>query len=289
MQDSGESRVLVRENGVAEPGRRFVDDASGDGVFLWQQVDLALQEGVQVWFSSPLLEPLMDSLGRDLEGRRWLVLEPGGSRLAALARLVDLLLSGLALILLSPLLLVIGLLIKIGSKGPVLFSTTVMGKERRPFVWHKLRSMRVMPASEDVERRRERFKEYVEGRRLGNAEEAPTKVIDKTRVTPVGAFIRKYSIDELPQLWNVLRGDMSLVGPRPCLPYEAEFFTSWRGRRFKVKPGLSGVWQVFGRGRVSFEEAAAMDVYYIYRRSLAFDAYLIFKTLGVVFSGRGAL
>jgi lipopolysaccharide/colanic/teichoic acid biosynthesis glycosyltransferase len=198
-------------------------------------------------------------------------------------------------VLLSPLLLIVAVLIKIGSPGPVFFATTVVGKDRQTFVWHKLRSMRVVPEAEDIEKRRAKFQAYVEAtsegsdESLSGSQNAPKKVIENRRVTPVGRFIRKFSIDELPQLWNVLRGEMSLVGPRPCLPYEAEFYTEWRGRRFCVQPGLSGIWQVFGRGRVGFDASAAMDAYYVYRRSFQFDVYLIYRTLGVVFTGRGAL
>lgn len=274
---------------MTEPGRSFIEDTGADGASVWQQADLALQRGAQVWLRSPLLEVLADAIGQDCNGHRWLVIEPRGRRPFAVVRIRDVLLSAMAMICLSPLLLIIALLIKSGSKGPVFFATTVVGKNRSPFTWHKLRSMWVVPESVDVERRRERFQEYVEGKSPSGSQKAPTKVIEKSRVTPVGSFIRKYSIDELPQLWNVLRGEMSLVGPRPCLPYEAEFFTDWRGRRFDVRPGLSGVWQVFGRGSVGFDEAAAMDIFYIYRRSLGFDLYLILKTLEVVFTGRGAL
>jgi len=276
-------------DGVIEPNRCFVEDIEADSASMWRQVDSALQRGDQVWLRSSLLRPLADAFGRDCNGQRWLVIDPKGSRHVVLARMRDILLSSLALVLLSPVLFVIAVLIKAGSKGPVFFATTVVGKKCRSFTWHKLRSMRIISASVDVERRRARFQEYVEGKSLSGSQKAPTKVIEKGRVTPVGSFIRKYSIDELPQLWNVLRGEMSLVGPRPCLPYEAEFFTGWRGRRFDVRPGLSGVWQVYGRGRAGFEEAAAMDAYYVYRRSLGFDLYLIYKTLGVVFTGRGAL
>ncbi len=274
---------------MTEPSRSFIEDTDANGAFLWQQVDLVLQRGGQVWLRSPLLDVLADAIGQDYSGHRWLVIEPRGRRPHALVRIRDIFLSALAMACLSPLLLIIAVLIKSSSKGPVFFATTVVGKKQSPFTWHKLRSMRVVSESVDMEQRLARFQEYVEGKRTSGSQKAPTKVIEKSRVTPVGSFIRKYSIDELPQLWNVLRGEMSLVGPRPCLPYEAEFFTDWRGRRFDVRPGLSGVWQVFGRGSVGFDEAAAMDIFYIYRRSLGFDLYLILKTLGVVFTGRGAL
>jgi lipopolysaccharide/colanic/teichoic acid biosynthesis glycosyltransferase len=148
--------------------------------------------------------------------------------------------------------------------------------------------MKVVPDAEDFERRYKEFCDYVEGKQDKNSKNMPTKVIDPERVTSIGRVLRKYSIDELPQFWNVLVGQMSLVGPRPCLPYEAEFFNGWRQQRFKVKPGLTGIWQVFGRGRVGFDEAAALDIYYIYRRSFWFDLYLIMKTIEVVITGEGA-
>lgn len=274
---------------MTEPNRCFVEETEADGASMWQQVDTVLERGDQVWLRSPLLSTLADAIGQESKGRCWLVIEPRGRRHFVLVRLRDFLLSALALVFLSPLLFVVAILIKSGSEGPVFFATTVVGKKGRPFTWHKLRSMLVMPEAVDVERRRARFQEYVEGKSVARSQEAPTKIIEKGRVTPIGSFIRKYSIDELPQLWNVLRGEMSLVGPRPCLPYEAEFFADWRGKRFDVRPGLSGVWQVFGRGCVGFDEAAAMDVFYVYRRTFAFDLYLILRTLGVVLTGRGAL
>lgn len=274
------------------PSRKFIEDNSHDGEALWQEVDAALREGRQVWLRSPLVEPLAKAAGEEQDGRRWLLLGPGMPRAGGwpeqALRWRDLLMSVLALLILLPLLALVALLVRLDSPGPVFFSTAVVGKNRSPFTWRKYRSMTVVPEAADVEVRRARFQAYVEGRhQAGSA--APTKVIDKGRVTRVGRFIRRYSIDELPQLWNVLRGEMSFVGPRPCLPYEAEFYTGWRGRRFDVKPGLSGVWQVYGRGRVGFDESVAMDVYYTYRRSFGFDLALILKTFGIVLTGRGAL
>ena len=257
---------------------------------LWAQVEAALSEGQQVWLRSPLLSSLADAMGHEHDGRRWLVLNP--RRRASdprWARPRDVVLTVLALIALSPLLAVMGLLVKLTSPGPVFYVTTVLGQGRRSFTWRKFRSMFVAREVEDVEQRQLRYQAYVEGRSAAVSDErAPKKVIDERRVTPVGRFIRRYSIDELPQLWNVLRGEMSLVGPRPCLPYEAEFYSDWQERRFGVRPGLTGLWQVFGRGRVGFDEGLAMDVYYRHRRSLGFDLYLTLKTVGVVLTGRGA-
>ena len=282
----GGSKVMDGSDG----NRIYLADASPDGTSLWSEVDSALDQGCQVWLRSPLLEALTEVLGKESDGCSWLVINARKERgPSSLARLRDIVLSSVSLLLLSPLLLLIAVLVRASSCGSVFFSTTVVGKERNPFTWRKFRSMRVVPEADDVERRRARFQSYVEGNNPSDAADVPKKVIETSRVTPVGRFIRKFSIDELPQLWNVLRGEMSLVGPRPCLPYEADFYTGWRDQRFSVKPGLTGVWQVFGRGRVGFDESAAMDVFYVYRRSLGFDLYLIYKTIGVVLSGRGAL
>lgn len=258
---------------------------------LWQRTDTALERMSEVWIRSPLLSRLYDPLGRVHDGRQWLVLQAREREVRPvwLHRLRDVLLSVLALIVLAPLFLVVGLLVKLSSPGPVFYSTTVVGKDRDPFKWYKFRSMRVVPDTKDVEQRHARFRRYVaDGDRTGDGD-APKKVIDNHRVTRVGRFIRRHSIDELPQLWNVLRGEMTLVGPRPCLPYEAESFTGWRSRRFGVRPGLTGVWQVYGRGRVPFDEGAAMDVYYTYRQTLGFDLALILKTVSTVLTGRGGL
>jgi len=151
--------------------------------------------------------------------------------------------------------------------------------------------MRLLNHDEDETRRKAEIQHFIERTHGGARPSGDTdfKVVDATRVTPVGRVLRRYSLDELPQLLNVLRGQMTLVGPRPCLAYEVEFYPPWAQRRFDVTPGLTGVWQVYGRGRVGFDEAAAMDMYYIHRRSFAFDLYLMLKTVAVVFTGKGAL
>lgn len=271
----------------------FIEDISGDGVALWRRVDEVLSEGHEAWLRSPLLFSIAEVMGQQRDGQRWLVLTPGMQEDRHWAehflRWRDVLLGGLAIVILSPLFLLVAVLVKFSSPGPIFYATTVVGKDRCLFTWRKFRSMVIMPEAEDARQRRATFQAFVEGKSEASSEEAPKKLIDARRVTPVGRFIRKYSIDELPQLWNVVRGEMSLVGPRPCLPYEEEFFAGWRGRRFDVKPGLSGVWQVYGRGRAGFDESSAMDVYYVYRRSFGFDIRLILQTVGVVLTGKGAL
>jgi lipopolysaccharide/colanic/teichoic acid biosynthesis glycosyltransferase len=266
----------------------FVDQTSLDVEIFWPEIDKAFKEGKEVWVSTCLLKSLRDVLGETYEGRKWLKVRSDSCADEWPFRIRDLLLSFLAMVILSPLMLAVALLIKLTSWGPVFYKTVVIGKNGKQFSWRKFRSMRVVDEKEDAGTRREMFRAYTENRKTVTSAEAPMKTIDRNRVTSVGRIIRKYSIDELPQLWNVIRGDMSLVGPRPCLPYEAESYTGWRSKRFNVRPGLTGLWQVFGRSRVPFEEAAAMDVYYLYRRSFLFDLYLILKTFGVVLVGKGA-
>ena len=272
----------------------YIEDNSPKGDTLWPRIDAALNDGYVVFFRSPLLRRLTAVIGREFDGKRWLVLKPHSSQsraryILSLCRLRDFILSGVVLVLLSPLLVIVTLLVKLSSPGPILYSTVVVGEAFRRFEWFKFRSMIVVPETQDVEQRREQFIAYVNGKQASGAPNAPVKTIDRNRLTKIGAFIRRYSIDELPQLWNVLRGEMSLVGPRPCLPYELEFYNGWRKRRFEVKQGMTGVWQVFGRGHASFDEAVAMDVFYIYRRSFGFDLYLLIKTISVVLTGRGAM
>lgn len=272
--------------------RIFVEHDSEDLATLWARVEDLTSRGFELWVYAPQFAHLVDQLGQSRANRRWLVFPARRhptDAVQSVLRVRDFLLSAIALLLLWPLLLLVALIVKVSSPGPVLFSTDVVGKNRRHFRWYKFRSMRVLPGAQDVEQRRSRFQSYVEGTAESPSPEVPRKVIDRQRLTAAGQVLRKYSIDELPQLWNVLRGEMALVGPRPCLPYEAAFYSGWQQRRFEVLPGLTGVWQVFGRGRVGFEQAAAMDVFYVYRRTFLFDLSLIFRTVKVVLAGKGAL
>lgn len=247
---------------------------------LWRCVERELAAGHAIWLTDALLNPLIRRLGVLCNGTRGLRLPPVPTQPEWLFRARDLILALLALIVLSPLMLLLAILVKLDSPGPIFHTATVVGKGGRYFVWRKFRSMRVVPTEQDEAVRREQFRAFASGVHQG-------KVIDETRVTRFGAILRKYSLDELPQLWNVLRGDMAMVGPRPCLPYEVEMFPAWAARRFEVLPGLTGVWQIVGRSRVSLAEGLAMDVYYRYARSFRFDLELILKTLPVVLYGEG--
>ncbi len=195
----------------------------------------------------------------------------------ALKRAFDVLLSAIALWLLSPLLIGAALAVKLTSKGPILFKQPRVGMHGRPFNMLKFRSM-VVNAEE--------LKEKLLAQ---NEQAGPVfKMKSDPRVTRVGRFIRRYSIDELPQLVNILRGEMSIVGPRPPVPKEVAQYEAWQRRRLSVRPGLTCVWQVSGRNEISFEQWMYLDMQYIDNWSLGQDFGLILKTVPVVLTGRGA-
>ncbi len=192
-------------------------------------------------------------------------------------RLIDIIGALIGLILASPILLVVGILIKLESKGPIVFSQTRVGLNGKEFKMYKLRSMVVN--AEELKRKLE----------AQNEMSGPMfKIKDDPRITRIGKFIRKTSIDELAQLVNVLKGDMSLVGPRPSLPKEVEQFEEWMLERLEVKPGLTCYWQVMGRNNIEFNEWMKLDVKYVRERSLWLDIKLIFKTFFVLFGDKNA-
>lgn len=192
-------------------------------------------------------------------------------------RLIDIIGSSLGVIALSPLFLVVAILIKKESEGPVIFSQDRIGKNGVSFKMHKFRSM-----VQNAEELKEKLKEQ-------NEMSGPMfKMKEDPRVTRVGKFIRKTSIDELPQLINVLRGDMSLVGPRPSLPKEVKEFEPWMMERLNVKPGLTCYWQVSGRNNIDFEDWMKLDIKYVRERNTLTDLKLIFKTVFVLFGDENA-
>ena len=186
-----------------------------------------------------------------------------------LKRIFDFVASLFGLIILSPLFLIVAIAIKIENpKGPVFYSQIRLGKKQSPFKMYKFRSMIV-----DADKH---LKELLEENEVDGA---MFKMKEDPRVTKVGQFIRKYSIDELPQLWNVLLGNMSLVGPRPPLPREVEEYTTHDKLRLSVKPGCTGLWQISGRNDVGFDEMVELDLKYISMRSIWFDLYVLLKTV----------
>lgn len=192
-------------------------------------------------------------------------------------RLLDLVGATVAIVLLSPVIAAVALAVKFSSKGPVLFSQTRVGKNGRLFKFYKFRSM-VTNA--------ETLKKDLMAK---NECEGPAfKMKNDPRVTSVGRFLRKSSLDELPQLYNVLRGDMSLVGPRPAIPAEVEQWKPWQHKRLAVEQGCTCIWQVSGRSDVNFDQWMRMDLKYVQTWSLALDISIIFRTILVMLTGKGA-
>jgi len=195
---------------------------------------------------------------------------------------IDVAAASLALALLSPVWLVIGALIRATSSGPALFARTVVGKDGRSFTYYKFRTMR----QGDDTHHRAWLREFV--LRDSPYSGGDYKVRSDPRVTDVGKFLRRTSLDEVPQLLNVLRGDMSIVGPRPPIEYEYGLYDDRSKRRLAVKPGITGLYQVSARSRVPFSEMLKLDLEYIERRSIWLDLKIMLATPVVMISGRGA-
>lgn len=202
-------------------------------------------------------------------------------------RISDIIIASLTLALLSPFWLLIALLIKFDSKGPVFYNQERVGMDGRIFVVYKFRTMRV---DTDSEIHREYQRKFIAGdaeANVGDAQKPAYKLRDDPRITRVGRILRRLSLDEVPQLFNVLRGDMSIVGPRPPIPYEVEAYELRHRKRLDMKPGLTGLWQVSGRNRLPFEEMVKLDLFYIENWSLLFDVKIILRTVLVMLRGDG--
>ena len=195
----------------------------------------------------------------------------------ALKRALDVVVSLLGLVLLSPLLLAVALAIRLDSPGPILFRQKRVGADGKVFLCYMFRSM-----YEGAERRQEELEP------LNEAQGAVFKIKDDPRITPVGRHLRRWSVDELPQLMNVLKGEMSLVGPRPLPLRDFQRMEEAHKRRLGAVPGMTGYWQISGRSNLSFEEMVRLDLYYIENWSLSFDVKIILRTLGAVLRREGA-
>ncbi len=201
-------------------------------------------------------------------------------------RLLDLVGSLLGLLLLSPVMVFLALLVRLDSKGPVLFRQVRVGRGGREFVMYKFRSM-TYPNDDAVHE--EYYRRLVAGEAQARLNEAgePVYLLDDPRLTRVGRLLRRTSLDELPNLINVLGGSMSLVGPRPPIPYEVSHYDQLARRRLEVKPGMTGLAQVRGRGSLSFREIIEADIEYVDRRSLWLDLSILIKTVPAVLLRRG--
>lgn len=193
-------------------------------------------------------------------------------------RFTDIVCSAIAIVLLSPFFIIISIAIKATSKGPVIFVHKRVGKNGKKIGIYKFRSM-VMNAEELIEKftpeQKEEFKKNF-------------KLKNDPRITKIGKFLRKTSLDELPQLFNILKGDLSIVGPRPIVEVETEIYGEYKNMLLSVKPGLTGFWAANGRSDTSYKRRRAMEIYYVKNRSLLFDIKIIFKTVISVFKGEGA-
>ncbi len=277
---------IVEQNKVEEI---IVTDENIDKVTLISLLDYCTNKGLTVWFPQKLMPIIGMKLNIDnfcdlqmirlcSQKNTWLFnkIKHGLDALMALPIFV----------LLSPLFLLISVAIKLNSKGPVFYRAQAVGKNGEIFTMYKFRSMRENNQS-DI------HKAYVTKLIKGeisteNGKDQPLKITNDSRVTSVGKLLRKLSLDELPQLINVLKGEMSLVGPRPCLPYEYEIYKNWHKKRSSVRPGITGLWQVAGRSEVTFEDMILLDLYYIYNRSLSLDFSILYETIFAVLEKRGA-
>jgi exopolysaccharide biosynthesis polyprenyl glycosylphosphotransferase len=203
---------------------------------------------------------------------------------------VDIVGSIIGMLTLMPVMLIAALAIKVTSPGPVIFRQIRLGKNGTPFTFYKFRSMYVHM---DDQIHREYTRDFINGHHAkinqGDADKPFYKIKSDPRITRIGRFIRKTSIDELPQLFNVFKGDMSLVGPRPPLSYEAEKYQAWHLRRIlEVKPGITGLWQVEGRSKTGWDDTVRLDIRYIQNWSLVFDIKILLRTVKEVLRCRGA-
>jgi len=192
-------------------------------------------------------------------------------------RPTDIAASLIGLLLLSPVFLALSILVKLDSRGPVFFKQMRVGKDGREFEFYKFRSM-----VQDAEQLKNQLMH------LNELEGPVFKISDDPRITPIGRFLRRTSLDELPQLYNVLRGDMSLVGPRPPLPAEVANYESWQRQKLSVLPGITCLWQISGRNHIGFTEWMRLDIEYIRRQSFGVDLKILLRTLPAVLLRKGA-
>ena len=276
----------IRETGANEV---IITDPNVPGDLLF---DVMMRVGQRRGVEFRIAPNLFDSLPRKTEVDQIGVLpvitlfrEPLGQGARIVKRAFDIFVAAAALVLLSPLWILTALLIKLDSRGPVLYKQERVGMDGRIFLFLKFRTMR---AGADDREHREYQRRYIEGRpdtNMGDSRRPVYKLHDDPRVTRTGRWLRRTSLDELPQLLNVLRGDMSVVGPRPPIPYEVEAYELWHRKRLDMKPGMTGLWQVSGRNRLSFDEMVRLDLFYIENWSLWLDLKIMLRTLPVLLRG----
>jgi lipopolysaccharide/colanic/teichoic acid biosynthesis glycosyltransferase len=219
----------------------------------------------------------------DLSTDRTMV-TPDSTLEAFARRCLDLVVASTLLLLLLPLMIGIGVAVRLDSRGPALFRQRRVGHHEGEFTVYKFRSMRL---DADEERHRQYVSALIGSGPAETGGEDLFKLAVDDRITPIGRRIRSWSIDELPQLFNVVLGDMSLIGPRPAIPYEVESYPAWYAKRFAVKPGLTGLWQVSGRNQRTYEEMVSLDIDYAENRSFLGDLAILARTPKAVFGRKG--
>ncbi|MDR0993137.1 MAG: sugar transferase [Verrucomicrobiota bacterium] len=236
-------------------------------------------EGVEAWLIADYLRTAAADIALDeIAGKPMLLFSttPRSAWSLALKQLADIVLSGLALVLLSPVFLVLAIIIRLTSPGPAFFLQRRCTLNGRTFLMYKFRTM--VQNAEEIRKTLE----------AQNEVSGPVfKMKNDPRITPIGRWLRRYSLDELPQLWNVFKGDMSIVGPRPPIPSEVEKYESWQRRRLSMRSGCTCLWQVSGRNKLSFEDWMRLDLEYIDTWSLLLDFKIMLKTVGALFKGTG--
>jgi undecaprenyl-phosphate galactose phosphotransferase len=266
----------------------IITDELIDKAELVDLLDLFTSRGMTIWFL-PKLMPIIDvKLDIDnLCGTPLIRLQGGRNRwfFQKAKYAFDALAGLVGTLLVLPLFCAAVIAIALDSAGPVFYRPQAIGKNGRLFTLYKFRSMHTGAGSQIHQ---DYVTKLIKGEIRQDGSGKPLKITNDPRVTRVGNLLRKTSLDELPQLINVLKGEMSLVGPRPCLPYEWELYKDWQKKRSAVRPGITGLWQVVGRSEVSFEDMILLDLYYIYNRSFELDLSILFETLFVVLRKKGA-
>ncbi len=270
-----ELESLIEEYAVERVIVAFSNERAEDTIELVRSMD-SLR--VQVDIVPRLFEVLPSEADvHNIEGVPLVSLPPGKLPRSSLLvkRVFDLVFASVALLVLSPLLAIVAVAVKLDSKGPMLFRQTRMGAGAREFRIFKFRTM--YANADEVKHELVHLSKHADG------DDRMFKIPNDPRVTRVGAFVRRYSIDELPQLINVIRGEMSIVGPRPLILDEDQFVVDWRRRRLYLKPGITGLWQVLGRDAIPFDEMVKLDYLYVTNWSVFQDLKLILRTIPVLF------
>ncbi|MCU7491200.1 MAG: exopolysaccharide biosynthesis polyprenyl glycosylphosphotransferase [Bacteroidota bacterium] len=263
----------------------IIAEDNGDLDFIFDTAERCRKAGASVRASSKKLEIIEKKIKlKKYCGHYYIDLSrySDGNVTLLLKRILDVIVASAALMALLPLMLMIALLVKVTSPGTILFRQLRVGRNGRQFKMYKFRTMYSL--GREDEHRKEMMLGFMKNNKSTGGD---TKIVDESRVTKIGKILRKTSLDELPQLINVLKGEMSLVGPRPCVPYEFENYEKWQKRRVCVLPGCTGVWQVSGRSSVSFNDSVILDLYYVHNMSVLLDIILLFKTIPVLLFSKG--